>query len=81
MNVQEQIDELTQICQELQSDIIDEHIQHSYPLLCRCSDSDELIEHLSELKFLVDEVADDDQQSVKYEIEEKVEEIVESLEA
>lgn len=81
MNVQNYIDELTQLCQELHSDIVNEHIQHVYPSLCNCDDCDELIEHLSELKFLVDEVADDDQADLKYDIEEKVEEIIDHLES
>lgn len=80
MNVQNQIDELTKLCQEMDSEIINEHIQYMYPLLCNC-DSDELISHLSELTFLVDEVADDEQLDLKYDIEEKIEEIIDLLES
>jgi hypothetical protein len=79
MNVQEQIDELMLLCNEINSDIIDEYTQANYQEFCNCSD-DEILEFLSELMFLVDEVIDEEL-DLKYDIEEKIDEIKELLDS
>ena len=79
MNVQEQIDELMLLCNEINSDIIDEYTQANYQEFCNRSD-DEILEFLSELMFLVDEVIDEEL-DLKYDIEEKIDEIKELLDS
>lgn len=79
MKVQEQIDELMLLCNEINSDIIDEYTQANYQAFCDCSE-DEFIDFLSELMFLVDEVINEEV-DLKYDIEEKIDEIKEMLDS
>lgn len=79
MNIKEQIEELVKISREFENDTLDVLIESSYQELVSSKDSDEILELISEISFLVDEVSTEDQEDIKEEIEIIIEEIKDSL--